>query len=345
VNIISLLTETLADSKRIQTRSLKSLLPDLSVGMAAVEETLRAISHDLPKGIAGPVSQLVDSGGKRLRPMVCLLSYFSLAENGDRALPVPLAAAVELVHTASLLHDDVVDEGTWRRGEPAPRLVWGNAASVLGGDYLLARTLRIVAAWGDDAILTSLIRVMEEMARAEAIQLSLRGSLDATEESYFQVIRGKTASLFAWCAEAGARSAGAEPREADALFRFGGMVGECFQMIDDILDLEGDSSALGKNVLSDIQDGKITLPLIVALKENPDIGPLIQKTQGMGAGAISDLHAEIQRMILSSQGIPIARETASKAARQARTLLAELPSSAARDSMEALVDLLLHRSS
>ena len=317
----------------------------LGQGMAEVETRIRSIADALPRGLAEPVQRLVSSGGKRIRPLVCLASHLAIRRGDPMRLPIPLAATVELIHTASLLHDDVVDEGTMRRGLPAPRMVWGNAASVLAGDHLLAKALQLVAAWGDGAILASLLDVLEAMTEAEAIQLSLRGSLRASVEEYRRILRGKTAGLFAWSAEAGARTAGAPPSQIAALREYGEAAGECFQLIDDVLDLESDPAVLGKDILADIREGKFTLPFILALEDDPSLAAELSRVLADTTRLQGGIPTEILERIRASRGIEVARREAAGAAERAKRCLGAIESSPARTAMQELVDLLLNRMS
>jgi octaprenyl-diphosphate synthase len=182
-----------------------------------------------------------------------------------------VAVAAELVHAATLLHDDVIDQGTERRGAPAARIIYGNAASILGGDHLLLRALRAVRSVGQPELLDSLLATIDQMVDAEAIQLERRGRLDASRDTYLAVIRGKTAALFRWGLHAGGVLGRVDPDSVAALEKAGLALGTAFQLVDDILDLRGDPAVTGKSALADLREGKITWPFIIACERDPDL--------------------------------------------------------------------------
>ncbi len=343
MDIISSLAEAIDNSPDNPPKGqFDGVAETLRNSVQKVEDQLSEVCTNLPNGISDPISQLVGAGGKRARPMVCILSHLALKENSPDT-PIGLATAAELIHSATLLHDDVVDEGTWRRGAPAVRVSWGNAASIIGGDYLLAYVLKMVSSFDSEVILSSLIKVLMDMADAEALQLTLRGSLNSCEENYFKVIKGKTAGLFAWCAEAGAVSANASQDEVKLLAKFGESLGMCFQMIDDLLDLKGDPDSIGKDVLLDISEGKITLPVLKALEEKPTLAGLIEKACNNSDSTDPKIIEEIRGLILASHGVEKTQKAAAEAAAGARDALSFLPSNPARDGLLSLTRLLLHR--
>ena len=208
---------------------------------------------------------LIESGGKRLRPMltVAAASMFK-GSTGDA---IKFAAAVEFMHNATLLHDDVVDESAMRRGRPAARMIWGNQASVLVGDFLLGQAFMMMVETGDLGALRVLSAAAATMAEGEVFQLTKAGDLETSAEDYAEVIRAKTATLFEAACEVGAMAGGAGPEEQGALRVFGLELGNAFQLVDDVLDYRGEGAALGKNTGDDLREGKMTLPVILALAE------------------------------------------------------------------------------
>lgn len=212
---------------------------------------------------------LIDSGGKRLRPMLTLAAARMCGyKNGQNH--VLLAASVEFMHTATLLHDDVVDESDMRRGKLAARMLWGNQASVLVGDFLLGQAFRMMVDAGSLAALDVLSHAATVIAEGEVLQLSTAKNLDTNEDEYLAVIRAKTAALFAAAAEVGPIIANA-PRSTISAFRsYGTNLGLAFQLIDDALDYGGSSAALGKNVGDDFREGKVTLPVVLAYRRGTD---------------------------------------------------------------------------
>jgi octaprenyl-diphosphate synthase len=209
-------------------------------------------------------NHLISSGGKRLRPMLTLATAILSGYQGEAH--VKLAAAVEFMHTATLLHDDVVDESDMRRGKPAARMVWGNEASVLVGDFLLGQAFRMMVEVGSLPCLDILSTAATVIAEGEVMQLAAAKNTATTEDEYLAVIRGKTAALFAAACEVGPVVAGLGKDEAQACRSYGLNLGIAFQLMDDVLDYGGVAQKLGKNVGDDFREGKITLPVVLAYR-------------------------------------------------------------------------------
>lgn len=205
--------------------------------------------------------------GKYLRPMCVALA--SRLGTGFSPAARQLALAVELVHTATLLHDDVIDEAVTRRGRPTARITYGNAASIFAGDWLLIGALQRVRSTELPGVLDRMLTIIEEMILAESFQLERRGRIDGNVEDYLRIIEGKTAALFRWAMYAGARAGGLPVEQERALERFGLHLGVAFQAIDDALDYGGDVTTIGKDPGADLREGKLTYPLIVALEREP----------------------------------------------------------------------------
>lgn len=211
---------------------------------------------------------LIDSGGKRLRPMITLATASACGYRGEGH--VDLAASVEFMHTATLFHDDVVDESDTRRGKKTARLVWGNQESVLVGDFLLGKAFRMMVGVGSLVALDILSAAAATIAEGEVLQLSTARNLDTTEDEYLAVVRAKTAALFSAAAEVGPVIAEA-PRAERAAFRsYGANLGITFQLIDDALDYGGATPDLGKNIGDDFREGKVTLPVLLAYGRGSD---------------------------------------------------------------------------
>lgn len=234
---------------------------------------------------------LFEAGGKRVRPLGLLLACACFGPLGPRARD--LAAAAELVHMATLLHDDVIDDGDQRRGRPTSRRVWGNAVSVLAGDLLLVEALRLAGGaraetWGE------LVETLRRLVDGEVVQLRGRVEPALDEATYFEIVRGKTASLFEWALRAGAREGGAPACAIDALGRFGAHVGVAFQLVDDVLDYDGDAAATGKSVFADLGEGKVTLPLIYAADADPrEVATLVARVRAGEEAAAGALAARV----------------------------------------------------
>jgi octaprenyl-diphosphate synthase len=265
-----------------------------------LEKRLIEVCDDAPGKLSDTCRHIIEAGGKRIRPMLCLLVY--RAAGGADPCPVDLAVVSELLHNATLLHDDVIDEGEVRRGKPAARVVYGNAISVLGGDYLLVKTVEMVSKRGPDFV-DFYVQTMHNLVGGELAQLRLRGSVDTTEEDYFRVIEGKTASLFRWAAYTGALAAEKDKSVSEQLGLFGWHVGVAFQIMDDVLDFTADPSQLGKTLLADIGEGKMTLPVILAGQVSPDVKALLDRLRrGEDPAEIASLMADL----VSSTGAVVA---------------------------------------
>ena len=281
--------------------------------------------------------------GKRLRPLCLLLA----ARLGPGALPPAgardLAVACELVHAATLLHDDVIDEGTERRGAPAARVVWGNTASVLAGDALLVEALRLVGRVGAPRLLESLLGVIGEMVDAEALQLERRGRLEPSRADYLAVIRGKTAALFRWALAAGGAAGGLDEAGQDALGRAGASLGLAFQLVDDLLDLAGDPAQTGKDALADLRQGKLTWPLLCLLEREPAARDELERALRDEDRAATQALAGLVARVRASGALVETRALAQAHAAAARAALLELPPSAARGALEALLEAAVER--
>ncbi|MCR9124545.1 MAG: polyprenyl synthetase family protein [Rhodobacteraceae bacterium] len=236
----------------------------LGAELAAVNTLIRErmASRHAPR-IPEVTAHLVEAGGKRLRPMLTLAAARLCGYDGP--YHIHLAATVEFIHTATLLHDDVVDESDQRRGRPTANLLWDNTSSVLVGDYLFARSFQLMVETGSLRVLDILANAAATIAEGEVLQLTAARNLATTEEIYLQVARGKTAALFSAATEVGGVIAGAPAEQVKALFDYGDALGIAFQIADDLLDYQGDAGVTGKNVGDDFREGKLTLPVIKAV--------------------------------------------------------------------------------
>lgn len=266
---------------------------------------------------------LLDRAGKRLRPMCVALA----ARIGDGFGPVAqeYAVAVELVHNATLLHDDVVDLGDVRRGSPTSRTLYGNAASIFAGDYLLVEALLRVRKSGDGVALDRALAVLGEMLEAESLQLARRGRVDGTVHDYLRVARGKTASLFRWAMFAGGRAGNLPVAACSALERYGEDLGVAFQVVDDVLDASGDEKVTGKTVLSDLREGKATYPLLLAMDRDADVRAAVKEAgQGSGADLDPEVAGRVARGLHATGAIEDARAYARMLAHRAAAALGEI---------------------
>ncbi|MEL7273558.1 MAG: polyprenyl synthetase family protein [Pseudomonadota bacterium] len=247
-----------------QSASVQPLVALTKADMERVNSLILSKTGSDVQMIPEVAKHLIDSGGKRLRPMLTLAAAQVCGYGGEHH--VTLAASVEFMHTATLLHDDVVDESDMRRGKQAARMVWGNQASVLVGDFLLGQAFRMMVDAGSMEALDVLSTASTVIAEGEVMQLAAAQSMETTEDDYLAVIRGKTAALFSAACEVGPIIADADKPMRDAFRSFGMNLGLAFQLIDDALDYGGSKAQLGKNVGDDFHEGKITLPVLLAYR-------------------------------------------------------------------------------
>ena len=251
------------------TGSIDQLVELVATDMERVNATILSRTGSEVTMIPDVATHLISSGGKRLRPMLTLAMANLAGYSGEGH--VKLAASVEFMHTATLLHDDVVDESELRRGKLSARMVWGNEASVLVGDFLLGQAFRMMVEVGSLHALDILSSAAATIAEGEVMQLAAAKNTATTEDEYLAVIRGKTAELFAAACEVGPVLGGRPKAEETAAASFGMNLGIAFQLVDDVLDYGGKSAKLGKNVGDDFREGKITLPVVLAFRRGNDV--------------------------------------------------------------------------
>jgi octaprenyl-diphosphate synthase len=314
-------------------------LYDLVAAEMELVEARLAERMESPVGAIPAVgAHLLAAGGKRLRPLFSVLA--ARATDAPLDVAVAVGCAAELIHTATLYHDDVVDDGRVRRGRPAARMVFGNGIVVLVGDFCLARALETVTATGALPVVQSLAATVTEMAEGEVAQLEGAGNPDATVEDYFRVIDRKTASLIAWCAKVG----GAVPPDlAEPLERYGRAVGRAFQIADDLLDCGVSEAVAGKSVGHDLQEGKLTLPVLLACARSDDLRAQVRDAMAETGMPAAKAHA-ILRQVAATGGLAAARAEAHDLVAQAiATLEGALPSGPYRTGLAALARLSVDR--
>jgi octaprenyl-diphosphate synthase len=267
--------------------------------------------------------------------MALLLSAACFGEVTEVAREAALVA--ELIHTATLLHDDVIDDGTERRGVPTARLLWGNGVSVLAGDLLLVEALDRMGRCAPE-VLPSLFGTLRELVDGEIIQLRGRVELDVSRDTYDRVLRGKTASLFRWATRTGARLGGASVDDQERLGTVGELVGMAFQLVDDALDYSSDSPE--KTALADLRDGKMTLPLVLALERTPDLIGAVRRVHRGDDASLADIRA---RVVATGSCDEVRRLAEAKTAR-ALEILRAAPKTEARTLLEGVVSKLAERS-
>jgi octaprenyl-diphosphate synthase len=315
---------------------------------ALVETDMAATEHLIHERIGSSVAlipdltrHLVDSGGKRLRP---LLTLAAAAACGSVDGPqVKLAAAVEFIHTATLLHDDVVDASSLRRGKLAANMIWGNKPSILVGDFLLSRAFQLMVEAGDIRVLHILASASAVIAEGEVLQLRSANNLGTTEADYLTIVESKTAALFAASTEAGATIADADAVTTAALRAYGQNLGIAFQLVDDSLDYSGRQAQLGKSVGDDFREAKVTLPVILAYKRaDIDEKRFWQRTIQLGQQRDGDLTRAIAH-VENSGAIAEADDRAQQYALQACRALQPLPPGEIKDALVAVAEFCVER--
>lgn len=286
-------------------------------------------------------NHLISSGGKRLRPMLTLASASLCGYGGDGH--IKLAAAVEFMHTATLLHDDVVDQSDLRRGSKTARMLWGNEASVLVGDFLLGQAFKMMVEVGSLPCLDVLSSAAAVIAEGEVLQLSAAKDLQTNEEDYLKVIRAKTAALFAAACEVGPILAGCAKAEVSACRAYGTSLGVAFQLIDDALDYGGSSARLGKNTGDDFREGKITLPVVLAYRRGGESERLFWR-RALEEGDVRDGDVgQAQALLKKHRALDDTIERARHYGAMARDALGLFPDSAWKDALLDVVDFCVSR--
>ena len=282
-----------------------------------------------------------NGGGKRIRPAVLLMAARLTGYSGD--LAVLYAAVVEFIHTATLVHDDIIDDSQWRRGQPAVHSRWGSDITVLLGDYLYIKSMGLALTPDRLDIVRQLCDVTLRMIEGELYQLSKKGDVVISEEEHLDIVRRKTAYLFGGCARIGGVLGTASAEQERALEQYGISLGMAFQLIDDLLDFSGDETALGKPVGGDLREGKLTLPVIRLLQRADRHTTDMVHTVVRDRSVTPERWREICRLLHDSGSVEYAMEKAQEHAAVAKQQLYLFPSSAARDALMALPDYILAR--
>ena len=348
-------------SKQARAADLDSLDRHLLELQVLLQEQLADVESQI-QGTRGPTlaqragHHLLAAGGKRLRPL-CTLLASRLGPDADdpqaRKNARDLAVAVEVVHAATLLHDDVVDLADTRRNQPTARVLHGNEISIFAGDWLLVEALRRICATGVDGLVPLALSTIEQMIFAEVEQAQRARSLSWDRAGYFRVIDGKTAALFRWAMRAGARAGHADAATEEALVTYGGALGLAFQLTDDALDFDGDAQKTGKPPLADLAEGKVTMPLLLLLDTNPEYLSDIEllhaaglDMQARGAAAWQQAQQRVLAGLHSTGAIAEARRIAAQYAHDAASALRDLPGHGPeRAALVAVAETLAQRTS
>ncbi|MBC3930987.1 octaprenyl diphosphate synthase [Undibacterium curvum] len=307
--------------------------------MVAVNQVIRQQLYSEVALVNQIAEYIISAGGKRIRPVLVLLIANAYGYQGKHHFD--LAAIVEFIHTATLLHDDVVDESSLRRGRQTANAMFGNAASVLVGDFLYSRAFQMMVSIQSMRVMQILADATNVIAEGEVLQLLNMHDPDVSEERYLQVIRSKTAKLFEAAAEIGALIAGANDAQISAAGEYGRSIGTAFQLIDDVLDYSGNADDIGKNVGDDLREGKPTLPLIYLMKNGSDAERQLVRTC-IEQGDESQFNA-ILRAITDSGALEYTRNKAVAAAEVAKQSVTDLPESAYKSALLALTQFAVSR--
>lgn len=327
-------------------KNIKNSVDDLQLyfaqDMQAVDKLINSyITSNVTPVISELSNHLINAGGKRLRPLLTLAA--SDLCNYSGASHIKLAAAIEFIHTATLLHDDVVDESFQRRGKPTANILWDNQSSVLVGDYLFSKSFQLMVETDSLKVLSILADASSTISEGEILQLSAVKNIKTDESAYFKIIEGKTAALFAAATEVGAVISNVERKKADALANFGKALGISFQITDDLLDYVGSEEVLGKNIGDDFKEGKVTLPLIKAIsKSSKDEKRFWEEVINKGMQKSSDL----EHALLLMRQHDVFNETRSEAikwSKKARNYLDIFPESKTKVILQELTYFVVER--
>ncbi|OOZ41355.1 octaprenyl diphosphate synthase [Solemya pervernicosa gill symbiont] len=321
---------------------------DLNAIRALIADDMQAVDSVIQQRLTSDVvlinqlgNYIVSNGGKRMRPVITLLSAGACGYNNDQR-HILVSAIIEFIHTATLLHDDVVDASEMRRGQETANTIWGNEASVLVGDFLYSRAFEMMVDVGDMRIMEILANTTNTIAEGEVLQLLNINDADTTEESYLEVIHCKTAKLFEAASRLGAVLSGFDQESEASIARYGMHLGTAFQLIDDVLDYTATTDEMGKNVGDDLAEGKPTLPLIYAMRHgNPEQAKTIR--EAIEKGGLENLDA-ILATIESTDALTYTSRAARKEADLAIEALSVLPDSPYKEAMRGLADFSVTRS-
>ena len=313
-----------------------------------IREDLRAVEREFARHVQSQVAliptigdYIQNGGGKRIRPAVLLMAARMAGYTGERA--VLYASVLEFIHTATLVHDDIIDESQLRRGRQAVHTRWGNHVTVLFGDFLYLKSMSLALTQDDLAIIRLLCDVTLRIVEGEIYQLTKNGDADLTETEHFEIVQSKTAYLFAGCARIGGMLGPITREQQDALWQYGLNIGMAFQIVDDLLDFTGEEVALGKPVGGDLREGKLTLPVIhMRDRGGPRAAALLRKVVESREVSLDEWH-EIKAMLTQTRSLEYANRVAFDYVERAKKALYSFPSSDARDALMFLPDYVVSR--
>ena len=321
---------------------------DLAQIFEPIRDELEAVEREFHRHVQSRVALIPEmgryiqnSGGKRVRPAVLLMAARLSGYRGDRA--VLYASVVEFIHTATLVHDDIIDGADVRRGRLAVHSRWGNDITVLLGDYLYIKSMAMALTYDSLEIIRQLCDVTLRMIEGELYQLTKTGDVDITEDEHFDIIRRKTAFLFGGCAQIGGMLGGVTPDRETALRDYGFNLGIAFRLVDDLLDYTADQDALGKPIGGDLREGKVTLPVIYLLQRGGDEADHLIRSVVADRAVNPEQWREIRRLLQEHRATDLAYDRAVEYAERAKACLAAFPPSLERDALVALPDYVLAR--
>jgi octaprenyl-diphosphate synthase len=335
-------------STGLSTSAQKPSAALLAELFGAIRADLRLVEEEFQRHVQSQVAlipaigkYIQNSGGKRIRPAVLLMAARMSGYSGERA--VLYASVVEFIHTATLVHDDIIDESELRRGRPAVHSRWGNDATVLLGDFLYIKSMSMALTQDSLEVIRALCDVTLQMIEGELDQLTKNGLVELSEEEHFEIIRRKTAHLFAGCAKIGGMLGSTTPVEQDALWTYGFNIGMAFQVVDDLLDFTGEEVVLGKPVGGDLREGKMTLAVIHLLEHAESDAADLVRTIVEGRSATIEEWRALRAMLARQGSIDYAQRQAEKFVEQAKRALDDFPPSGERDALLMLPDYVLAR--
>ena len=336
------------DQRGLNPTAQKSSAAALAQLFEPIRDDLRAVEREFARHVQSQVSlipaigsYIQDGGGKRIRPAVLLMAARMSGYTGGE-LAVLYASVVEFIHTATLVHDDIIDESDLRRGREAVHTKWGNHVTVLFGDFLYLKSMSLALSQDRIEIIRQLCEVTLRIVEGEIYQLTKNGVADLTEEEHFDIVRRKTAYLFAGCARIGGLLGPTTREQQDALWDYGLNIGMAFQIVDDLLDFTGDEVVLGKPVGGDLREGKMTLPVIHLLQRDGDGAALIRRIVEARAATLDEWR-ELRAMLVQARSIDYAHRAAADFVERAKKALYVFPASDARDALMFLPDYVISR--
>jgi octaprenyl-diphosphate synthase len=337
-----------SDQHRVNPAAQKPSPSALAQVFEPIRDDLREVEREFALHVQSQIdviptigNYVKESGGKRIRPAVLLMAGRMAGYTGERA--VRYASVIEFIHTATLVHDDIIDESELRRGREAAHTRWGNHLTVLFGDFLYLKSMSLALTHDNLDVIRLLCDVTLRIVEGEIYQLTKNGVVDLTEAEHFDIVRRKTAYLFAGSAKIGGMLGPTTPAQQDALWDYGFNIGMAFQLVDDLLDFTGEQGALGKPVGGDLREGKMTLPVIHLLSQGDGRAESLIRKIVREADATPDESRELQALLREARSVDYARQAASDFVERAKRALDAFPSGPERDALIFLPDYVLAR--